>query len=59
MMIVHGQTLAEAVHPVRGLLHTSQAIPGNLILGNLGLSASPTPMQGVILTADTRNRMGQ
>ena len=33
----HGRTTSEAARPVEGLLHTAQAIPENLILGNLGL----------------------
>ena len=36
----HGRTPGEAARPVEGLLHTAQAIPENLILGNLGLKAA-------------------
>ena len=43
----HGRTPGEAARPVEGLLHTAQAIPENLILGNLGLKAQTTPVQGV------------
>jgi len=43
----HGRTLGEAARPVEGLLHTAQAIPENLILGNLGLKAQTTATLGV------------
>ena len=33
----HGRTTSEAARPVEGFLHTAQAIPENLVLGNLGL----------------------
>ena len=33
----HGRTTGEAARPVEGFLHTAQAIPENLVLGNLGL----------------------
>jgi hypothetical protein len=46
----HGRTLAQAFHPIQGALNAAQAIPENLVLGNLGLSARTTPTQGVILT---------
>jgi hypothetical protein len=45
----HGRTPGEAARPVEGLLHTAQAIPENLILGNLGLKAQTTPAQGVMI----------
>ncbi|MGZ3390422.1 MAG: hypothetical protein ACXVCF_12595 [Isosphaeraceae bacterium] len=46
----HGRTPGEAARPVEGLLHTAQAIPENLILGNLGLKAQTTPAQGVMIS---------
>jgi len=45
----HGRTPREAARPVEGLLHTAQAIPENLILGNLGLKAQTTATQGVMI----------
>lgn len=44
----HERAIAEAAHPFRGLLHTSQAIPETLILGNLGLDAAIDVTQGVV-----------
>ena len=46
----HGRTTGEAAKPVEGLLHTAQAIPENLVLGNLGLKAQTTQTQGMVLT---------
>jgi hypothetical protein len=46
----HGRTTGEAARPVEGLLHTAQAIPENLVLGNLGLKVQTTQTQGVVLT---------
>jgi hypothetical protein len=46
----HGRSTREAIHPWQGVLHTAQAIPENLVLGNLGLSAQTTEGQGVILS---------
>jgi hypothetical protein len=46
----HGRTTGEAARPIEGLLHTAQAIPENLVLGNLGLQAHTTQTQGVVLT---------
>lgn len=46
----HGRTTAQAARPVEGLLHTAQAIPENLLLGNLGLIAHTNQTQGVVLT---------
>src|SRR5262249_47859030 len=40
----------EAVRPVQGLLHTLQAIPENLVFGNLGLAVQTTGAQGAVLT---------
>jgi len=50
MVSLEDRTIREAVNPLQGLLHTLQAIPGNLILGNLGLSAQTTKTQGAALT---------
>ncbi|QEH34174.1 hypothetical protein OJF2_27090 [Aquisphaera giovannonii] len=47
----HGRTTKEAVKPLEGLLHTGQAIPENLVLGNLGMKAQTTAAQGLTLTA--------
>jgi hypothetical protein len=47
----HGRTTKEAANPVEGLLHTGQAIPENLVLGNLGLKAQTTAAQGLTITA--------
>jgi hypothetical protein len=46
----HGHTIREAINPIQGLFHTSQAIPENLVFGNLGLTVLTTPSQGVLLT---------
>ena len=46
----HGRTVGEAADPVQGAITTAQAIPGNLILANLGLDSEPTPVQGVVMT---------
>ena len=46
----HGRTVRQAIDPVQGMFHTAQAIPENLVLGNLGLEAHTTPMQGLFLT---------
>ena len=46
----HGRTATQAAHPMQGTLHTAQAIPENLVLGNLGLQARTTPSQGLIVT---------
>src|SRR5439155_5400526 len=32
----HGRTIREAVKPLQGILSTAQAIPENLVFGNLG-----------------------
>jgi hypothetical protein len=47
----HGRTVRQAARPVQGLLHTLQAIPENLIFGNLGLAVETTQAQGAVLTA--------
>jgi hypothetical protein len=61
LISLDGRTIREAVNPFQGVLHTLQAIPGNLILGNLGLNAQTTPTQGnalmfvlIVLWAGTR-----
>jgi hypothetical protein len=46
----HGRTTREAARPVEGFLHTAQAIPENLILGNLGLTTKTTQTQGLTIT---------
>jgi hypothetical protein len=45
----HGRTPGEAARPIEGLLHTAQAIPENLILGNLGIKGQTTPSQGAMI----------
>jgi hypothetical protein len=47
----HGRSVLRAANPVRGLLHTCQAIPENLIFANVGLTVETTPSQGVLLSA--------
>ena len=46
----HGRTVRRGGEPVQGAITTAQAIPENLILGNLGLEAETTPIQGIMLT---------
>jgi hypothetical protein len=46
----HGRTAREAFSLVQGALHTMQAIPENLVFGNLGLAVQTTEGQGAILT---------
>jgi hypothetical protein len=46
----HGHTVREAIDPVQGFFHTTQAIPENLVFRNLGLSVFTTQSQGVLLT---------
>ena len=46
----HGRSVSQAADPWHGALHTLQAIPENLIFGNLGLVAETTAVQGAILT---------
>jgi hypothetical protein len=50
LISLEGRTIREAVNPLQGFLHTLQAIPGNLVLGNLGLTAQTTKTQGAALT---------
>ncbi|MBX6315065.1 MAG: hypothetical protein IRY99_19445 [Isosphaeraceae bacterium] len=45
----HGRKAEEAIAPWQGALHTVQAIPERLILGNLGLVAETTFRQAVVL----------
>lgn len=47
----HGRTVEQALDPWRGVTHTLQAIPENLVFGNLGLSPETTAGQGIALTA--------
>jgi hypothetical protein len=46
----HGRTIREAVDPLQGILSTAQAIPENLVFGNLGLAVETAPIQGLVLT---------
>jgi hypothetical protein len=46
----HGRTARQAADPWRGVQHTLQAIPENLVLGNLALVTETTAVQGAILT---------
>jgi hypothetical protein len=46
----HGRTVRQAIDPIQGVFHTAQAIPENLVLGNIGLEAHTTPTQGLFLT---------
>jgi hypothetical protein len=45
----HGRSTKEAISPVQGALHTVQAIPERLVLGDLGLGAKTTFPQAVAL----------
>jgi hypothetical protein len=45
-----GRTTIEATDPIQGFYHTLQAIPENLVLGNLGLVAETSVGQGAVLT---------
>jgi hypothetical protein len=45
----HGRTIREAVDPLQGILSTAQAIPENLVAGNLGLEVETAPIQGLAL----------
>jgi len=47
---LHGRTTREAFKPVPGVVYTLQAIPENLVLGNLGLIAETTELQGAVLS---------
>jgi hypothetical protein len=46
----HGRTIREAIAPLQGILSTAQAIPENLVFGNLGLEVETAPVQAVVLT---------
>jgi hypothetical protein len=46
----HGRTTRQAFKPVPGVVYTLQAIPENLVLGNLGLIAETTELQGAVLS---------
>jgi hypothetical protein len=47
----HGRSIREAFSLHRGLLHTLQAIPENMVFGNLGLAVQSTQAQGALMTA--------
>ena len=47
----HGLTVRQAFHPMRGVVHTLQVIPEELVLGNLGVSADTTVAQGALFSA--------
>jgi hypothetical protein len=47
---LHGRTTREAFKPFPGVVHTLQAIPENLVFGNLGLIAETTELQGAVLS---------
>src|SRR5262249_11144265 len=47
---LHGKTAREAFDPIHGALYTMQAIPENLVFGNLGVIAETTALQGGLLT---------
>ena len=46
----HSPPVPEIIRPVQGLFRTLQAIPENLLFGNLGLAVQTTPAQGTLLT---------
>jgi hypothetical protein len=46
----HGRTVREAFNFGRGVRHTAQAIPENLVFANVGLTTQTTTTQGLILT---------
>jgi hypothetical protein len=46
----HGRTAREAFNPVKGAAYTLQSIPESLVLGNLGLHADTTAIQGGLIT---------
>jgi hypothetical protein len=46
----HGRTQKEAADSLMGMSHTLQAIPENLVLGNLGLTGETTVLQGAALS---------
>jgi hypothetical protein len=48
---LHGRTAREAINPIRVAEYTMQAIPENLIFGNLGVITETTALQGTLLTA--------
>jgi hypothetical protein len=47
---LHGRTAREAFDPIHGALYTMQAIPENLVFGNLGVFAETTALQGALLS---------
>ncbi|HZW32419.1 MAG TPA: hypothetical protein VFF52_17020, partial [Isosphaeraceae bacterium] len=46
----HGRTIRQALDPFQGIQSTAQAIPENLVFGNLGLQVETAPIQGLVLT---------
>jgi hypothetical protein len=48
---VDGRTPEEAFSLANGAIYTLQAIPENLVFGNLGLTVTTTALQGALLTA--------
>ena len=47
---LHGRTAREALDPIHGAMYTMQAIPENLVFGNLGVITETTALQGTLLT---------
>jgi hypothetical protein len=47
--VLNGHTVADAFQPIRTLVHTLHAITETLCLGNLGIVAETTALQGVAL----------
>ena len=47
---LHGRTVREAIDPIRIAQYTMQAIPENLVFGNLGVITETTALQGTLLT---------
>ncbi|HEV3120796.1 MAG TPA: hypothetical protein VGY53_02785, partial [Isosphaeraceae bacterium] len=45
-----GRTTVEAAKPLQGAFHTLQAVPEDLIFGNLGLTVATTLGQGAVMT---------
>jgi hypothetical protein len=47
---LHGRTAREAFDPIHSAQYTMQAIPENLVFGNLGVITESTALQGALLT---------
>jgi hypothetical protein len=47
---IHHRSIGLPERFARGAIHTSQAIPEILVLANLGIDATTTPVQGLVLT---------